>query len=142
MQLITLMGQMLESGKITLSTKNKEDIEITAINKHININAKNKEFIKDIMAAVREGNRRIDVKDTIKESPEVVRNAKGMRDILIDVAEELTDTGITITLSYKGEVIATMGAQANSKLSRLLTGTKAIEINNLAKIIEIGIKTI
>ena len=59
------------------------------------------------MAAVREGNRRIDVKDTIKESPEVVRNAKGMRDILIDVAEELTDTGITITLSYKGEVIAT-----------------------------------
>ena len=37
---VTLMGQMLESGKITLSTKNKEDIEITAINKHININAK------------------------------------------------------------------------------------------------------
>jgi hypothetical protein len=134
-----MMGQMLESGKVTLSTKNKEAIEIIAVNKKIDVNAKNKEFMKDIISSVRDGGKNISVTERAKESPEMLKTAKSTREMLIDIAEELKAAGITITLSYKGNVVATMGAQARARLSRLVTGTKAIEINSLPKLIELGI---
>ena len=139
MQIVTMMGQMLESGKVTLSTKNKEAIEIIADNKKIDVNAKNKELIKDIISSVRDGGKNISVTETVKEIPEMLKTAKSTREMLIDIAEELKAAGITITLSYKGNVVATMGAQATAKVSRLVTGTKAIEINSLPKLIELGI---
>ena len=139
MQIVTMMGQMLESGKVTLSTKNKESIEIIAVNKKIDVNAKNKELIKDIIAGVRDGGKNISVIETAKETPNMLKNVKRTRKMLIDIAEELKAVGITITLSYKGNVVATMGAQATAKISRLVTGTKAIEINSMLNLIELGI---
>jgi hypothetical protein len=62
--------------------------------------------------------------------------------LLINSAEDLKLAGVTITLSYKGDVVATAGAQASSMLSRIMTGTKAIEINNLPKLLELGINTL
>jgi hypothetical protein len=138
MQIVTMMGQILESGKLTLSTNNKEDIEVTAINKRINVNLKDKEFIKDLITIVRKGSKNISTTQTVKESPEMLKAAKNMRETLIDTANELKQAGITITLSYKGDLIATVGAQASSRLTRLITGTKAIEINSLPKLVELG----
>ena len=139
MQLVTMMGQMLESGKITLSIKNKESIEIRAVNKKIDVNAKNKELLKNIIASVQDGGKNLSKTETAKESPKMLKTAKRTRKMLIDIAEELKAAGITITLSYKGNVIATMGTQATAKVSRLVTGTKALEINSLLKLIELGI---
>ena len=59
MQIVTWMGQMLESGKVTLSTNNKEDLEVIAVNKRIDVNLKDKEFIKDLIASVRKGSKNI-----------------------------------------------------------------------------------
>ena len=139
MQIVTWMGQMIESGKVTLSTKNKESIEIIAANKKIDVNLKDKEFIKDLIASVRKGSKNISTTETVKESPEMVKTAKSMRETLIDTANELKQAGITITLSYKADVVATVGAQASAGISRLVTGTKAIEINRLPKLVELGI---
>jgi hypothetical protein len=139
MQIVTMMGQMLESGKVMLSSKNKETIEIRANNKKIDVNAKNKDLIKDMIASVRDSGKNISITETAKESPEMLKTAERTRKMLIDVAEELKTAGITITLSYKGDVVATMGAQASARVSRLVTGTKAIEINSLPKLIELGI---
>jgi hypothetical protein len=139
MQIVTLMGQMLESGKVTLSTKNKEGIEIIVVNKKIDVNAKNKELIKGIIASVRDGEKDTSGAKTAKESPKMLETAKRMRKMLIDIAEELKTSGITITFSYKGNVVGTIGAQTTAKVSSLVTGTKAIEINSLLKLIELGI---
>ena len=139
MQIVTMIGQMLESGKVTLSTNNKEAIEIIANNKKIDVNAQNKELIKDIISSVRDVSKNNSVTERAKEIPEMLKTVNSAREMLIDVAEELTESGITITLSYKGNVVATIGTQANARLSRLVTGTKAIEINSLAKLIEIGL---
>ena len=139
MQLITMMGQMIESGKVTLTTKNNESIEIIAANKKIDVNLKNKEFIKDLIASVHKGNKNISKIETVKESPEMVKAAKSMRETLIVSANELKQAGITITLSYKADVVATLGAHASARISRLVTGTKAIEINSLPKLAELGI---
>jgi hypothetical protein len=62
-----------------------------------------------------------------------------MREMLIETANDLRQAGITVTLSYKDDVVATAGAQASAGISRLLTGTKALEINSLTKLAELGI---
>ena len=139
MQIVTMIGQMFESGKVTLTTKNNESIEIIAANKKIDVNLKDKEFIKDLIASVRKGSKNISTPETVKESPEMVKAAKSMRETLIDTANELKQAGITITLSYKTDVVATVGAQASAGISRIVTGTKAIEINSLPKLVELGI---
>src|SRR5665811_2097682 len=129
MQIVTMMGQVIESGKVTLSTKNKESIEIIAVNKKIDVNFKDKDLIKDLILSVRKGSKNISSTETVKESPKMVKAAKSMRETLIDTANELKQAGITITLSYKADVVATVGAQASAGISRIVTGTKAIELS-------------
>jgi beta-glucosidase-like glycosyl hydrolase len=139
MQLVTMLGQMLESGKLTLSTNNKEDLEVTAANKKIDVNLKDKEFIKSLVSEVLKSNKNTSTIQTINQSSQRIKAARNMREMLIDTANELSQAGLTVTLSYKADVVATAGAQANSGISRLLTGTKALEINSLSRLAELGI---
>src|SRR5512135_1565140 len=117
MQLLTMFAQMLESGKITLSTNNKEDLVIAVANKRIDLDAKSKEFIKDIAASMRERSKNINATERTKENPKKLKTAGSARVMLIESSEELKEAGVTITLMYKGDLVATAGAQASSKLS-------------------------
>lgn len=137
MQIATMMGQMFESGKVTLSTNNIEKIEVKAVNKRIDVNANSKEMLKKIIANVRDGN--VSRTEPVKENSKLFKTALKIRKILFELAEELKTTGITVTFSYKGNVVATIGAHASAGISRLVTGTKSIEINSLTKLIELGI---
>ncbi len=148
MQLATLIGQMFESGKVTVCANNVEAVEIRAANKRIDVNATNKDFVKEVIASVRSAGREekgegAGVGESVKESVGGIRSTgrtvRDTLDMLKDVAEELRDAGITVTISYKGDVVVTMGSEAKSRLSRLVTGTKAIEINSLPKLIEMGL---
>ncbi|MCW4006913.1 MAG: hypothetical protein NWF04_10050 [Candidatus Bathyarchaeota archaeon] len=139
MQLVTILGEIIESGKVTVSTKNKEDIEITASNKRIDVNAKNKAFIKDVLSSLREGKDTNGLAKTIAQGAKSIKSIGEMRGVLDEIAEDLKKAGITITLSYEGDLVVTMGSKASSKFSRIFTGTKAIEINNLPKLIELGL---
>ena len=130
---------MLDSGKLTLSTNNKEELVVTAANKRIDVNLKDKEFIKDLVSDTVKNNEDKSAYRTIKESSKSVNAAKNMREMLIETANDLRQAGITVTLSYKADVVATAGAQASAGISRLLTGTKALEINSLTKLAELGI---
>ncbi|MCK4933688.1 hypothetical protein KAS06_03365, partial [Candidatus Bathyarchaeota archaeon] len=58
---------------------------------------------------------------------------------LKNIAEELKNENVTITVSYKGIVVLTLGSDAKTNLSRLITGAKEIEINNLRKLIQMGL---
>lgn len=133
------MAQTLKSGKITLSTHNTDQVEIVTANKRIDINTKHKQFIKEIMAGIREGRRGVSITETLKEAPELIKTARSLREALIETADELKAAGVTITISYKGDVVLTVGAEADSTLSKLVAGTKAIEINNPIKLAEMGI---
>jgi hypothetical protein len=132
MPLATILSEILESGKITVSTNNVDSIKIRVADKKIEINAVNKIIVKEALKATRkkEGNK------GILRSIELVQSNLGM---LKEVAEELSDAGVTITLSYKGDLVATLGSQAKPKFSSFATGTKAIEINNPIKLIELGL---
>jgi hypothetical protein len=132
MPLATILSEILESGKITVSTNNVDSIKIRVADKKIEINAVNKIIVKEALKATRkkEGNK------GILRSIKLVQSNLGM---LKEVAEELSDAGVTVTLSYKGDLVATLGSQAKPKISSIATGTKAIEINNPFKLIELGL---
>jgi hypothetical protein len=139
MSLATVIGEMLESGKVTVFANNVEALEINAANKKIDINALNKEFLKQALAAARDGKKSKGTLESIKETVGQIKTARSSLGQLKGVAEELSEVGITVTLSYKGDVVVTIGSQAKPKLSSAATGTKAIEINSPRKLIELGI---
>jgi hypothetical protein len=139
MPLATIIGEMIESGKVTVSANNVEAIEIKAANKKIDINALNKDFLKQILAAARDGKKSKGPLERINATVDRIKTVQSSLSQLKEVAEELSEVGITVTLSYKGYVVVTMGSQAKPKLSSVATGTKAIEINSPRKLIELSI---
>jgi len=94
--------------------------QIKAENKKIDLNVINNEFLKDTLKSVTGEKSFIDKLALLK-----------------NIARELKDEELTITISYKGGIVLTVGSSANPKLSQLVTRTNAIEINNMRKLIEI-----
>jgi len=138
-QLTTLLIEAFKSGKITISQNEKEAIEVNINNKKIDANIKNKEFIKEIMTSARKANTNKGIKESITRSIDTVKTARKSRPLTKEIVEDLCREGITITLSYKGDRVVTVGSEADSKLTRVITGTKGIEINNPLKLAEMGI---
>jgi hypothetical protein len=131
MPLASFLGELLKSGKVTVFTNNAEALEIKAADKKIDIKALNKKIVKNILAtSTAESSKGIYGAAT---QIKTVRSNLGM---LRGVAEELSEAGITVTFSYKDKVVVTLGSEANPKLSKIATGTKAIEINNPRKAVE------
>jgi hypothetical protein len=138
-QLTTLLAESFKSGKVTISENNVPQIEIKAENKHIDINAENKKLIKDIVSGAREGTRKQSVTESIRRSVNTLSEARKMKPLLKEVVEDLCREGVTVIVSYKGDRVVTIGSEANSKLARLVTGTRGIEINSPGKLAELGI---
>ena len=122
MQLPTWLGHVIKSGEVSLFSGDVEALQLKAENKKIDLNAVNKEFLKDVVGSMRGG-----------------KSVRSKLTQLKNIARELRDEGLTITISYKGDLVLTVGSEANPKFSRLVTRTNAIEINNLRKLMEIGV---
>ena len=137
MQLTTALAEMLKSGRIVVSRNNVEALEIKAAEKKIDVTALDKKFVKDTLSAAQDGAGK--GKGPIEKSVSLLRNARDGLGLLKDAAEDLSSAGITVTLSYKGGAVVTLGSEANPKLSRFATGTKAIEVNSARKLLELGI---
>jgi hypothetical protein len=121
-QLPTWLGHVITSGEITLFTDDKEALHLKVGNKKISLDVVDKKFVKDILGSL--GGR---------------TSIRSRLDLVKGIAVELRDEGLTISVSYKGGRAVTIGAEAKPKLSRVLTGTNAIEINSLRKLIELGV---
>lgn len=139
MQSAEFIGQLLKSGKVTVSTNNTEELEINIDNKKIDIEAINKDFLKEMLSGIRQYDEKEDAHKGKKTRFGGIKTARNTLNVVKDFAEDLRGAGVTVTLSYKGGVVATIGAGASPKMSSLATGTKAIEINSPRKLIELGI---
>ena len=120
MQLPTQLGHIIKSGAVTLSTGNKEALKMRAKNNRIDINAIDKKFLKDVVGNMGDG----------KSIGNRISQLKGL-------AEELQNEGLTITVSFKGDLVITVGLDAEPKISQIITRTNAVEINNLRKLVEL-----
>lgn len=122
MQLPTWLGHVVISGGATLSTGDVETLKLKAEDNKIELCITDKEFLKDVI-----------------ESAGSKGSIRSMLAQLKTIAGELKDEGLTVTLSYKGDRLVTIGLGAKPKFSRLATGTRAIEINSLRKLLELTI---
>lgn len=136
----TFLAESIKSGKIKVSQNNTETLEITAQNKKIDVNAKDKEFIKDIISSTSKSNKpQKGVIGTIERSVDGLRTVRNMQPMVKEIAEDLKREGMTVTLSFKGDKVITIGSEANSKFTRFLLGTKDVQINSVKKLVEMGL---
>ena len=122
MQLSTWLGHVVKSGEVTLFTGDVEALQIKAEGNKIELNTANKEFLKDVIGSAGSGT-------SIRSK---LAQLKG-------IAGELKDEGLTVTVSYKGDLLVTIGAEAKPTFSSLVTRTDAVEINNLRKLLELSV---
>ena len=122
MQLPTWLGHIIKSGAVTLSTGDVAALQIKAEDNKIAVSIDNKEFLKDVLGSAGAGG-------SIRSKLAQLRS----------IAEDLKDEGLTVTLSFKGDRLVTIGLEAKPTLSRLVTGTDAVEINNLRKLLELTV---
>jgi hypothetical protein len=121
-QLPTWLGHIVKSGEVTLFTDDVEALQVKAEDNKIDLNATDKAFLKDVVGSA---GSRASIRSKLAQ--------------LKSIAGELKDEGLTVTLSYKGDLLVTIGAEAKPKFSRLVTRTSAVEINNLRKLLELGV---
>lgn len=122
MQLPTLLGHIVKSGEVTLFTDDVEALQVKAEDNKIDLNATDKAFLKDVVGSAGSG---ASIRSKLAQ--------------LKSIAGELKDEGLTVTLSYKGDRLVTLGAEAKPTFSRLVTRTSAVEINNLRKLLELSV---
>lgn len=113
---------MLKSGKVNLSSSNVKVLQLTVKTHQIDLNIVDNRFLKDAL------------KDSVG-----IRSFRELLRQLRNAAEELKSEGVTVTVSYKGVTVLTLGSDAKPNFSRLITGTTEIEINNLRKLIQMGL---
>lgn len=112
----------LKSGKISLLTSGKATLQLKIEDKRIDVNLLNKKLLKSIL-------------ETKVESEE--KSLLGKLPQLKSLAKQFKETGLTVIVSYKGTALLTLGLEAHPKLSRLVIGTDAIEINSLSKLMQL-----
>jgi len=138
-ELTTLLAETLKSGKITISQNDKTAVEVNVSQKKIDADIVDKEFVKEIVSAARKSSTKKGIGGSIRLGVDTLKVARKAQPTVKEIVEDLCREGVTITLSYRGDRVVTVGAEANSKLTRLVTGTKGVEINSPLKLAEIGI---
>ena len=140
MQLTTLLVETLKSGKITISQNNKSSVELSISNKKIDANLQDKEFLKEIISgSLQTTTTNKGISESIHRGIDTLREARQIQPLIKDLVEDLCREGVTLTVSYKGDRVITIGSEADSMLTRFVTGTKGIEINSAKRLVEIGL---
>ncbi len=116
------MSHLLKSGEVNLSTGNDRLLQLIVKTKRINLNIVDNKFLKVVL------------KDSLK-----IRSFRELLRNLRNIAEELKSEGVTVAISYKGVTVLTLGSDTKPNFSQLITGTTEIEINNLRKLIQLGL---
>jgi hypothetical protein len=123
LQLPNLLGNVFKQGDLAVSINDQETLKLKAENKKFTLDLIDKQFVKKALSGLGDG------KSSLWSSLDQARN----------IAEQLRDEGLTVTISYKGTNAVTLGANAKPTISQLVTRSNAIQINNLLKLIELGL---
>ncbi len=117
------LANAFKLGEISFSVNHQEDLKLKVENKKIDLNIIDKQFLKKVLSGLGNG------ETTLLSSIGQLRS----------IAEGLRDQGLSLIVSFKSERVVTLGSDAKPKFSNLVTGTNAIEINSLLRLIELGI---
>jgi hypothetical protein len=129
--------EALKSGKVTLSQNDVMQLEVKAQEKRIDIDATDKQLVKEIISGALGANKKGGIREKAEKTTSAIKEVIEMRPVIREIIDDLCKEGVTVTLSYKGDRLATIGSEANSTVARLVTGTKGIEINSPIKLAEL-----
>ncbi len=117
------LANAFKLGEIAVSIDHQEDLKLKVQSKKIDLNIIDKQFLKKVLSGLGDG------------GTSLLSSVGQLRSI----AEGLRDQGLSLVVSYKNERVATLGSDAKPRFSNLVTGTDAIEINSLLRLIELGV---
>jgi len=123
LRLPNLLGHAFKQGDVAVSVNDRETLKLKAENKEFTLDLIDKQFVKKALSGLGDG------KSSLWSSIDQARN----------IAEQLRDEALTVTISYKGTNAVTLGANAKPTISQLVTRSNAIQINNLLRLIELGL---
>ncbi len=119
-----------EGGQVTLSTGDVEVLKVDLSTAHIDVDVEDKAFIKRIIAMRDQLTPKVPGAGTA-EAGENPPQIGGALSAARSVANSLRSRGITVTVSYKGHRIATIGADAHPIILQHITKTKGIALNSI-----------
>ncbi len=132
-------GVSFESGKVVLSTGDLNVLNVNLTRNVIDVDVEDKGFIKRIIAMRGEISETSQPLEDEEIENEVRKRGPGPLKMLKSFAEALSRRGITLTVSYKGGTVITIGADARSTLLQLITKTKSVAINNFYNLLRMVI---
>jgi hypothetical protein len=124
-----------DSGRALFYTGDLEVLRINAAGKRLDLDIEDKDFIKRIMRLRDEFTPRNSASPE-NEEKEKKSSPLGM---IRTIAETMQKLGITLTISYKGRRVATIGAEAHPVVLQIITKTRTISINSLYTALEMMI---
>jgi hypothetical protein len=117
---------LFESGKVRLLTGDLEVLRVNVAGKKIDVDIEDKQFIKRAMKLRGVGQKKpVDVEKSKKKK----RKSSPLSMVRM-VADTSKRIGITLTVSYQGKKIATIGAEARPTLLQVITKTRALALND------------
>ena len=126
---------IFESGKITLMIGDEEALGVNLLGKLVDVDIKDKEFVKRTIKLRGDISKMLaGPQEATGEKPKK-KKSSGPLAMLRTVAENLCKQGITVTVSFKGDKLLTIGADAHPKLLQLITRTKGVAVNRFFKLI-------
>jgi len=134
MQAVGVLGRSIESGRVIVSTGDRKALEISLMGKRIDVNVENKVFLKKTIKLFRELSGKLPSLGGANVDGEEGKS-KGPLGLLKEFADTLDQEGMTLTVSYKGNVVVTLGFEARSRILQIITKTRAVAINSMVDLI-------
>ena len=122
LEIAMMLAHTLKQGSLSLQTNNVEHIQLTIQDNKMNYDFLQKELLKTLLE--------LEAETTEKSILEKLKMLKNL-------AEELKQDKLTITISHKGQTMLTLGYEAKPTISQIATGTNAIEVNNMIELIKL-----
>ena len=122
LQIPMILAQILKQGSVSFQTNGVEQIQLTIQNNKMNLNFLQKELLKTLLD--------LDPETTEKTTLEKLK-------MLRNLAEKLKQDKLTVTVSHQDQTMLTLGYEAKPTISRIITGTDTIQVNNMIELIKL-----
>jgi hypothetical protein len=124
LNILPWLFNLLQSGVTSVFASGIEAFHLKVEQDRIDLDLMNKELLTDFL-------KKADARD---------HSVSRKLTMLRSVAQNLKSEGLTLTISYRGSLLLTLGSEAKPGFSRVFTGTDAIEINNMSQLSQLIIQ--
>lgn len=124
-----------EGGEVLLWTGDLQVLKVDLSSTHIDVDLVDKAFVKRLIAIRDQLTPKMPGASEEGNTPQI----GGALSTARKVADQLSSRGITVTVSYRGKRIATIGAEAHSTLLQVVTKTRRIALNSVVAAVRLVI---